>query len=510
MVFLYQGLFYYFFFLMRGFRLLLVNSKSIARLRGSAIVIHRVLVALSFFLRLDYRDFNQYLFGGEVANLFLASSVVDYAYSRFYNLRRPIYSFSYFLGCDGLSIGLLFLSAFLFFLCLIYMPETLELKYQKEFYFNFYLLHIRLYFAFVVVDLFLFYIAFELVLIPLFYLIGRYGSGQRRIRAAYLFFFYTMLGSLGRLFSLIYMIRNLGTTNLHFLLALNFYGGLPFWYQFVFFLCFFVRMSVKVPLFPVHLWLPEAHVEAPTVGSVLLAGILLKLGTYGFFRFVFMLFFPVVIYCQNFFVLFLTLGYVLVSFSTIRQRDMKRVIAYSSVGHMAMVILGLFFLNRPGVYGSLFLMFSHGFISSALFFLVGVVYSRYHTRLINYFSGLRVFMPYFAFFFLYFSLANMRFPGTAGFIGEFLIVVSAARWNYVIMLLLARGMFLNRVYSLWLRNRILFGLPLSEYIVPSVDLVTREFVVLGFLFIVVLFLGFYPMFLFNILEGALSLCFISQ
>jgi NADH-quinone oxidoreductase subunit M len=385
------------------------------------------------------------------------------------------------------------------------MPDSLSFNYQKEFFFNFYLLHFSLFFAFVTVDVFLFYIAFELVLVPLFYLIGRYGSGQRRIRASYLFFFYTLIGSLGLLLVLIYMLSTIGTTHLHYLLALNFFGGIPFWFQQLFFVCFFIRMAVKVPLFPVHLWLPEAHVEAPTVGSVLLAGILLKLGTYGFFRFVFSVFFPVVVAYQNFFVVFLSLGFVLASFSTVRQRDMKRVIAYSSVSHMTMVILGLFLLNRAGIYGSLFLMFSHGFISSALFFLVGVVYRRYHTRLIKYFSGLRSFMPYFAFFFLYFSLANMRFPGTAGFIGEFLVVVAAAQWNFVIMFFIRIGMFINRVYSLWLRNRILFGLPLREYIVVSIDLTSREFVVLFTLFLFTFFLGIFPMTLFDVLESALTL-----
>jgi proton-translocating NADH-quinone oxidoreductase chain M len=342
--------------------------------------------------------------------------------------------------------------------------------------------------VFCMLDLLLFYVFFESVLIPMFIIIGVWGSRERKIRAAYQFFLYTLVGSVLMLLAILAIYFQAGTTDLEVLLTTNFSEKR----QLLLWLAFFCSFAVKVPMIPVHIWLPEAHVEAPTAGSVILAGVLLKLGTYGFLRFSIPLFPLATVYFTPLVYTMSVIGIVYASLTTLRQIDLKKIIAYSSVAHMGFVTLGLFSLNVQGIEGSILLMLSHGFVSSALFLCVGVLYDRHKTRLVKYYGGVVHVMPVFSVLFLIFTLGNLSLPGTSSFIGEFLILTGAFQTNTFIATVAATGMILGGAYSIWLYNRVVFGNFKPMYLHTFSDVNRREFWLFVPFVAVVLWMGVYP------------------
>jgi proton-translocating NADH-quinone oxidoreductase chain M len=345
-------------------------------------------------------------------------------------------------------------------------------------------------------DLLLFYIFFEATLIPMFLLIGFWGSRERKIRAVYLLFFYTLFGSLMMLLGILYIYKTKGTLNIEYLFACFFSFKEQYWLW----LAFFLSLASKIPLFPLHVWLPEAHVEAPTTGSVLLAGILLKLGVYGFLRFSLTLFAEASLYFSPMIYLLSIIGIVYASLSAIRQTDLKRIIAYSSVAHMNLVTLGIFSFNVIGIEGSILQSISHGFVSGAMFFLIGILYDRYHSRALYYYGGLVHLMPLYSAFFLVFTMANIALPGTSSFIGEFLILLGIYKTSITCCFFGALGVILCGAYSLWLYNRITFGNLKINYTVKFKDLNLREFAILLPLILLVVFMGIYPSFFSDIIH----------
>jgi NADH-quinone oxidoreductase subunit M len=344
--------------------------------------------------------------------------------------------------------------------------------------------------VFSVLDIFLFYIFFESILIPMYLLIGVWGSRDRKIWAAYLLFFYTLCGSFLMLVGILYMYSITGTSNIEFLLQYTFTTEQQYWL----FLAFFLSFASKIPVFPLHIWLPEAHVEASTVGSVLLAGVLLKLGVYGFLRFSLPLFPDASFFFAPFIYVLCGLGILYSSFAAIRQTDLKRIIAYSSVAHMNLITLGIFCFNLFGLEGALLQSISHGFVAGALFLLIGIVYRRYGTRSIYYYGGLVQIMPIFSSFFLFFTMANISLPGTSSFVGEFLILLGLFHTNVRLMSIAALSVVLGGSYSLWLYNKIIFGNIKQNSLQKSQDLTLREFYILLPLVLLVLIMGIFPYF----------------
>jgi proton-translocating NADH-quinone oxidoreductase chain M len=391
------------------------------------------------------------------------------------------------LGVDGISLFFVILTTMLIPICILLSWNSVK-KDLKEYLIAFLLLEFFLINVFCILDLLLFYIFFESVLIPMFLIIGVWGSRERKILASYYFFLYTLLGSVIMLLSILYIYYQVGTTDYEMLLAFSF-SELE---QKFLWLAFFVAFAGKVPMVPVHLWLPEAHVEAPTAGSVILAGVLLKLGTYGFIRYSIVLlpnasfFFTPLLYTIS------VIGIIYTSFTAIRQSDFKRIIAYTSIAHMNLVMIGIFSFNVIGIEGAIFQSLSHGFVASALFLVIGIVYDRYHTRIVKYFSGLVFVMPIYITIFTFFTLANIAFPGTSSFIGEFLILVGSFKANTSVAFLGATGVILSGAYSLWLLNRIAFGNMKVQYYEKFLDLNKREFICFLPLLIGTLLLGISP------------------
>lgn len=391
------------------------------------------------------------------------------------------------LGLDGISFFFLILTTLLIILCLLASWNSIQDN-LKIYLIAFLLMEFFLIGVFSVLDLFLFYVFFESVLIPMFLIIGVWGSRERKIRAAYFFFLYTLLGSVLMLLSILYIYFQVGTTDYEILLSFSFSRV----EQQILWLTFFISFASKVPMLPVHLWLPEAHVEAPTAGSVILAGILLKLGTYGFLRFSLPLFPNASFFFAPFVYSISATGIVYTSLTAIRQTDFKRIIAYTSIAHMNLVMLGIFSFNTIGIEGALLQSISHGFVASALFLIIGVIYDRHHTRMIKYFGGLAHLMPIYAFIFLFFTMANIGLPGTSSFVGEFLILVGSFKVNSSITFFGATGMVLGGCYSLWLFNRIAYGNLKIQYCKNFLDLNKKEFLIFVPLMIGTVTLGFLP------------------
>ena len=384
----------------------------------------------------------------------------------------PLLNINLTLGIDGISLFFLLLTTLLVPLCILSAWNSIN-HYLKEFLILFLLLNFFLINVFCALDLLTFYIFFESVLIPMFLIIGIWGSRERKTLAAFYFFLYTLLGSVLMLLAIFYMFEQVGSTDYEILLIFSF-SKLE---QKFLWLSFFLSFASKVPMVPVHLWLPEAHVEAPTAGSVILAGVLLKLGTYGFIRFSLPIFPNASLFFAPLVYSLVIVGIIYSSFTAIRQTDFKRIIAYTSIAHMNLVILGIFSFNVIGLEGAIFQSLSHGFIASGLFLIIGIVYDRFKTRIVQYFAGLASVMPLYVCFFLFFSMANIGFPGTSSFLGEFLILAGAFKINIIITFFSAISMIISGGYSLWLFNRISYGNLKLQYINFFLDLNFREFLI---------------------------------
>lgn len=409
----------------------------------------------------------------------------NYQYVETFFLGLNILNIDFYFGLDGLSIYFFFLTALLIFICVLFSWGGEKIK---ENMFNLLLLELLLLLVFSALDLILFYVFFEAILIPMFFLVGFLGSRARKIRAAYLLFFYTLFGSLLMLIGLIYIYSKFGSLNIEYI-STNSFSELE---QKCLWLAFFLSFASKIPMFPFHIWLPEAHVEAPTIGSVLLAGILLKLGVYGFLRYSLTLFPFASLYFSPLVYLLSIIGIIYASFTAIRQTDIKRIIAYSSIAHMNLVTIGIFSFTVAGIEGSLLQSISHGFVSGGMFLMVGILYERYHSRLLYYYGGLVHVMPLYSTYLLVFTMANIALPGTSSFVGEFLLFCGIFKTSSFVCILSALGVILCGAYSLWLYNRIIFGNLKIAYTKNFKDLNLREFCLLTILIVPVILMGINP------------------
>jgi NADH-quinone oxidoreductase subunit M len=398
----------------------------------------------------------------------------------------PQFHVGYRMGVDGISVLFVLLATALTPICIVASWESVHSR-VREYMIAFLVLETMMVGMFGATDFILFYVFFEGVLIPMYIIIGVWG-GPRRVYASLKFFLYTLAGSVLMMLAMLAMWYFAGTTDLVVLTHTAFPATMQFWL----FLAFLASFAVKVPMWPVHTWLPDAHVEAPTAGSVILAGVLRKMGAYGFLRFSV----PMLPQAsQHFAPLMFALGVIAVIYTSLvalAQTDMKKLIAYSSVAHMGLVIIGTFTFNVQGIEGALFQMLSHGVVSAALFLCVGVVYDRMHTREIARYGGLGDRMPAYAFVFLLFTMASMGLPGTSGFIGEFMVLVGALEVNFWVSLLGSAGMILGAAYMLWLYRRIIFGSITRDDLRAILDLSPREVGIFVPLVLLTLWMGIYP------------------
>ena len=405
---------------------------------------------------------------------------------------------NYKVGIDGISILFIILTTLISSLCIVSVSKTINVK-LKEFLIAILLMESLMIGVFCSLDLVIFYLFFEGGLIPMFLIIGIWG-GPRRVYSAFKFFLFTLLGSVLMLVAIISIYWMNGTTDIVELYNL----GIDTKYQKLLWLAFFSSFAVKTPMWPVHTWLPDAHVEAPTAGSVLLAAILLKLAGYGFIRFSIGLF-PVA--SEYFVPLIYVLSLVAIiytSFVALMQDDMKKLIAYSSVAHMGYVTLGIFTTTQQGLEGSIIQMISHGLVSAALFLCVGVVYDRMHSRLISTYGGVVSIMPKYALLFMIFTLAAIGLPGTSGFVGEFLILIGAFKKSFLVATIASLGVVLGAAYMLWLYKRVVFGQVTNKDLLKMLDLNKSEIFILASLAIPILFFGFYPEPLLNTINVSIS------
>jgi NADH-quinone oxidoreductase subunit M len=393
---------------------------------------------------------------------------------------------NYALGIDGIALMLIMLSVFLMPICIGASWEAIQ-KRVPEYMSAFLLMEALMIGVFAAQDLLLFYIFFEGGLIPMYLIIGIWG-GAERIKAAYKFFLYTLLGSVLMLIAMLVMIGIAGTTDIPTLMQYDFAPGLQTWLW----LAFFASFAVKVPMYPVHTWLPDAHVQAPTAGSVILAGVLLKMGGYGFVRFSLPMFPDASAQFVPFVFILSGLAVVLTSLIALVQKDMKKLIAYSSVAHMAFVTFGLFALNTQGIEGAIMVMLGHGLVSGALFLCVGVIYDRLHTREIARYGALSNNMPAYAFFFMVFTMASVGLPGLSNFVGEFLALMGTYERSSWAAIVATTGIILGAAYMLYLYWRICFGTAKNEDAAAMPDLTRREWALLAPIAACVLWMGVYP------------------
>ena len=392
----------------------------------------------------------------------------------------------YKMGVDGISVMFVLLSTVLTPICILASWESIQTK-VREYMLAFLILETMMIGTFCALDFVVFYMFFECVLIPMYLIIGIWG-GPRRVYSAVKFFLYTLTGSVLMLLAILAMWMHAGTTDIPTLMATSFPPAMQTWL----FLAFLASFAVKVPMWPVHTWLPDAHVEAPTAGSVILAGVLLKMGGYGFIRFSI----PMLPEASAAFApLMFTLSVVAVIYTSLvalAQEDMKKLIAYSSVAHMGIVTIGLFTFNEQGIQGALFQMVSHGIVSGALFLVVGVIYDRIHTREIARYGGLAERMPGYAFVFMLFTMASVGLPGTAGFVGEFLVILGAFKVSFWLALLGGAGMILGAAYMLYLYRRVVFGRITRDDLRAIMDLSPREWALFVPLIVLTMWMGIYP------------------
>jgi NADH-quinone oxidoreductase subunit M len=420
---------------------------------------------------------------GVVLWLYYDPAGAQWQFTESFNVFGPI---GWRLGIDGISLTLIMLSVFLMPICIGASWTSIQ-KRVGEYMAAFLLMETLMIGVFAAQDLLLFYIFFEAGLIPMYLIIGIWG-GQDRIYASYKFFLYTLLGSLVMLIAMLWMIQFAGTADIPTLLNTDFPAEAQKWLWFAFFASF----AVKMPMWPVHTWLPDAHVQAPTAGSVILAGVLLKMGGYGFLRFSLPMF-PEA--SADFIPLVCGLSMVAVVYTSLValvQQDMKKLIAYSSVAHMAIVTVGLFTFNQQGIEGAIIVMLSHGLVSGALFLCVGVIYDRLHTREISRYGGLSVNMPKYALLFMLFTMASVGLPGTSGFVGEFLSLAGAYKVSTWATFIATTGIILGAGYMLYLYRRIAFGPQVNADAAAMSDVNGREMWLLAPIGVVVLWMGVYP------------------
>ena len=405
----------------------------------------------------------------------------------------PTYGISYYLGIDGFSLLLIMLTTFLTPLCVLATWDDIQVR-VKEFMVCLLALMSGMIGVFVSLDLFLFYVFWEVMLIPMYLLIGVWGNPARRVYAAIKFFLFTMFGSLLMLVAILVLYFHYGkTTGTYTFDLLKLYGmSIPFNMQFWMFLAFGLAFAIKVPMFPFHTWLPDAHTEAPTVGSVILAAVLLKMGTYGFLRFNMPLFAEAAHYFVPLFSILAVIGIVYGALVSMVQKDLKRLIAFSSVSHLGFVMLGLFTFTMPGVQGGIIQMINHGLSTGALFLIVGTIYERRHTRMISEFGGLCTPMPVFAIIFMIVTLSSIGLPGLNGFVGEFLILLGTFQTNKIYATIAATGVIFAACYMLWMFQRVVFGKVTNDKNKDLKDLSWREIAIFAPLILFIIWIGVYP------------------
>ena len=396
------------------------------------------------------------------------------------------FNFHYHIGVDGVSLFMILLSTFLTPICILASWSNVK-KRIKEYMLAFLFLETVMIGMFASIDILLFYIFFEAVLIPMYLIIGIWG-GQRRIYASFKFFLYTLLGSVLMLIAIIVMYRNTESMSIEALQG-NFFS---FDTQIFLWLAFFASFAVKIPMWPFHTWLPDAHVEAPTAGSVILAGVLLKMGGYGFIRFSIGMLPEATDYFIPLIMALSIIAIIYTSLVALAQTDIKKLIAYSSVAHMGIVTIGIFLVNQQGLEGAMMQMISHGIVSAALFLCVGVIYDRMHTREISFYGGLVKRMPLYATVFMIFMLGSVGLPGTSGFVGEFLVIIGAFKFSSYVVIGAAFGIILSAVYMLYLYKRIIFGEITNVKLSEIIDINTREKLILIPLAISVIIMGVFP------------------
>lgn len=398
----------------------------------------------------------------------------------------PGLGISYKMGVDGISVLFVMLATFLTPICILASWDSIK-KRVKEYMMAFLILETMMVGMFCSMDMLLFYVFFEAILIPMYLIIGIWG-GDNRVYAAFKFFLYTLLGSVLLLIAMLYLYMEMGTTDIQTLMT----SEIPLDIQKWLWLAMFASFAVKVPMWPVHTWLPDAHVQAPTAGSVILAGVLLKMGGYGFLRFSIPILPEATAYFADFVFVLSVIAVVYTSMVALVQTDMKKLIAYSSIAHMGFVTLGIFTLNTQGVEGAIFQMLSHGIVSAALFLCVGVVYDRLHTREIDRYGGLVKNMPKYAVAFMIFTMASVGLPVTSGFVGEFLILIGLFQVSTIFTFIAATGVVLGAAYMLLLYKRVVFGEQKNEDVKTMKDLNKREIAIFAPLILLVFWMGIYP------------------
>lgn len=394
-----------------------------------------------------------------------------------------------YFAVDGLSLFFVYLTTFLMPLCFVFNWDEQHEEEVNNNFISLFIIEILLILAFTTTDILMFYIFFETILLPFFIFIGLNATRKRKTHASYLLFFYTIGGSIFMLLSIIMIYMHFGTTDIMVVSHQHIDNE---YIKHIIWICFFITFAIKIPIFPFHIWLPEAHVEAPTEGSVLLAGLLLKLGTYGIMRFLIPIFPTITLYYSPLVTVLSILGIIYTSMITIRQIDIKRIIAYSSIAHMNLCVLGIFSLNNVAIAGSILLMISHGLVSGGLFFMIGMMYNRFHTKIIKYYSGLVKYMPVFGALFFILILSNISMPLTSNFIGEFLILYGLYVNNNIYGLIASIiGIFIGTMYSISLFNRLFFGIS-SNYNKYTADIQWEELAILLPIIGHILWIGIYP------------------
>ncbi|WP_433580787.1 NADH-quinone oxidoreductase subunit M [Candidatus Profftella armatura] len=438
-------------------------------------------------------------------NFFITLSLFKYFNIQFHGIQFiekkiwiDYFNIYYFLGIDGLSLWFIPLTAFI---TLIIILISLDIKKKLAEYMSAFLILSGLIIgAFCALDGMLFYIFFEATLIPIFIIIGTWG-GSNRSYAAIKFFLYTLMGSLLMLISMIYLYY---ISNKSFNILSWHQLSITKIEQIWLFITFFIAFAIKIPIWPMHTWLPDAHVEAPTEGSVILAAIMLKLGCYGLLRFSLPIFPDASYYFSNLIITLSLISIIYISLIAMVQIDIKKLIAYSSIAHMGFVTLGIFMLTKISIQGAIIQMISHALISSAMFISIGFLYNQMKTRLISNFGGIINVIPHFSVFFIIFSLANCSLPGTSGFIGEFMIILSAVKFNFWIGVLTSTALIFSAAYSLCLSKNIIFGTITNNKIIKLININKREFLILGLFMILIIFIGLYPKPIVNSMKISIS------